>query len=100
MEMYNPPHPGRILKDALENIPMSISAFAAHIGVSRVNLSRIVNCRAGFTPDMSLKVSEALGQGSSGIWFRMQNDYDLWQASHAKRKKVRTLKGQTLKIAA
>jgi addiction module HigA family antidote len=45
----------------LENIPMTVSEFAAHIGVSRVTLSRIVNCRAGFTPEMSLKVSEALG---------------------------------------
>ena len=99
MEMYNPPHPGRILKEALENIPMTVSEFAAHIGVSRVTLSRIVNCRAGFTPEMSLRISEALGQGSSGIWFRMQNDHDLWHASHAKRKKVRPIKMKAAKAA-
>jgi addiction module HigA family antidote len=81
MEMYNPPHPGRILKEALESVPMTVADFAAHIGVSRVTLSRIVNCHAGFTPEMSLRVSEALGQGSSGIWFRMQNAHDFWQAS-------------------
>lgn len=92
MRMHNPTHPGGILKEELENIPMSISAFAAHIGVSRVTLSRIVNCRAGFTPGMSLKVSEALGQGTSGIWFRMQNEHDLWHASNARRKKIRPIK--------
>ncbi len=92
MEMYNPPHPGRILKDALDSIPMTVSDFAAHIGVSRVTLSRILNGRAGFTPEMSLKVSEALGQGSSGIWFRMQTTHDFWHAAHAKRKKVRPIK--------
>ena len=36
MEMYNPPHPGRILKEDLESIPVTVSDFAAHIGVSRV----------------------------------------------------------------
>jgi addiction module HigA family antidote len=100
MEMFNPPHPGEILKDILPEIPMTVTKFAAHIGVSRVTLSRILNGRAGFTPEMSLKVSEALGQGSSGIWFRMQAKHDFWHASRAKRKKVRPIKGQNLNIAA
>ena len=99
MEMFNPPHPGRILKEALENIPMTVADFAAHIGVSRATLSRLVNCHAGFTPEMSLRVSEALGQGSSGIWFRMQNAHDFWQASRAKRKKVRPIRINAAKAA-
>ena len=97
--MYNPPHPGRILKEALDAIPMTVTDFADHIGVSRVTLSRVINERAGFTPEMSLKVSEALGQGSSGIWFRMQNAHDFWHASRAKRKKVRPIRIKTAKAA-
>jgi addiction module HigA family antidote len=50
MQMHNPPHPGRILKEALEHVPTTVTAFAAHIGISRVYLSRVVNCRAGITP--------------------------------------------------
>jgi addiction module HigA family antidote len=100
MRMYNPPHPGGILKEALESIPMSVTAFAKHIGVSRVMLSRVINERAGFTPEMSIKISEAFGQGQGDIWFLMQNDHDFWKASRAKRKKVPLLKGGTLKIAA
>jgi addiction module HigA family antidote len=92
MRMHNPPHPGRALKEALESIPMSVTAFAAHIGVSRVALSRVLNERAGFTPDMSIRVSQAFGQGTHGdIWFKMQNAHDFWQASQKKRKKVREL---------
>jgi len=98
--MYNPPHPGGILKEALENIPMSVTAFAKHIGVSRVMLSRVINERAGFTPEMSIKISEAFGQGQGDIWFLMQNDHDFWKASQAKRKKIRPLKSQAFKIAA
>lgn len=97
--MYNPPHPGRMLKDALENIPMSVTDFADHIGVSRVTLSRVINCRAGITPEMSIKLSEALGQPTSDIWFRIQGDYDFWQASRAKRKKIRPIRMKALKAA-
>ena len=55
MQMHNPPHPGRILKEALENVPISVTDFAAHIGVARVTLSRVLNERAGVTPEMSIK---------------------------------------------
>jgi addiction module HigA family antidote len=100
MRMHNPPHPGGILKEALESIPMSVTAFAKHIGVSRVMLSRVINERAGFTPEMSIKISQAFGQGQGDIWFLMQNDHDFWKASRARRKKVAPLKSRTLKIAA
>ena len=40
---------------------------------------------------MSLKLSEALGT-SPDFWFKMQAQYDFWQASRKKRKKVPPLK--------
>jgi addiction module HigA family antidote len=91
--MHNPPHPGRIIKDAIAAIPMSVTGFAAHIGVSRVALSRVLNEKAGVTPAMSIRISEAFGQNSPDIWFNLQNDYDFWLASRAisKRKKVEPL---------
>ena len=85
MRMHNPPHPGRIVKDAIAAIPMSVTAFAAHIGVSRVALSRVFNERAGITPEMSIRISEAFGQDSPDIWFNLQNDHDFWRASTGKR---------------
>jgi antitoxin HigA-1 len=93
MQMHNPPHPGRIIKGAIKALPMSVTGFAVHIGVSRVALSRVLNQKAGVTPEMSIKVSEAFGQDSPDIWFKLQNDYDFWQASKAKsrRKKVQPL---------
>lgn len=92
MEMHNPAHPGAVLRDVLENVPMTVGEFATHIGVSRNTLSRILNERAGVTPEMSLKLSEAFNQDSPDIWFRMQNQYDFWHAKQAKRKKVRPIK--------
>jgi addiction module HigA family antidote len=70
---------------------MSVTGFAAHIGVSRVALSRVLNENAGVTPEMSIKISEAFGQDSPEIWFNLQNDF--WRASNAKtgRKRVEPL---------
>jgi addiction module HigA family antidote len=91
--MHNPPHPGRIIKEAIEAIPMSVTGFATHIGVSRVTLSRLLNERAGVTPEMSIKISEAFGQDSPDIWFNLQNDHDFWKAAQARagREKVEPL---------
>jgi addiction module HigA family antidote len=93
MRMHNPPHPGRIIKEAIEALPITVTAFAAHIGVSRVALSRVLNEKAAVTPEMSIRISEAFGQDSPDIWFNIQNDHDFWQASQAKtkRKKVKPL---------
>jgi len=90
--MYNPVHPGAVLKDALENVPMTVGEFAAHIGVSRNTLSRILNERAAITPEMSIKLSEAFGQPTPDIWFRMQNKYDFHRAKKSRRTKVRPIK--------
>jgi plasmid maintenance system antidote protein VapI len=40
---------------------------------------------------MSIKLGQALGT-SPDLWFKMQNAYDFWQASQAKRKKVQRLR--------
>jgi addiction module HigA family antidote len=101
MQMFNPPHPGLIIRDALESIPMTVTEFAAHLGVARSTLSRVMNGRAGITADMSIRLSAAFGQKSPDLWFKMQNTYDFWQAAHARPKvKVQRLKGQRHQIAA
>ncbi|MGB9103728.1 MAG: HigA family addiction module antitoxin [Terriglobales bacterium] len=83
--MYNPPHPGSVLRDYLQGV--SVTNAARHLGVTRVALSRILNGNAGISADMALRLSDALGT-SPDLWSGMQAQYDLWQASRKKRKKV------------
>jgi addiction module HigA family antidote len=52
-----------------------------------VALSRILNGSAGISADMALKLADALGT-SPELWTGMQTQYDLWQASQRRRKKV------------
>jgi addiction module HigA family antidote len=88
-EMYNPAHPGQVLRDFLEH--HNITHVARHIGVSRVTLSKILKCRTGITADMSLRLSAAFGTNLS-FWLDMQSNYDLWQARNRKRPRIRPLK--------
>jgi addiction module HigA family antidote len=67
-----------------------VTEVAAHLGVSRVALSRVLNCKAAVSAEMSIKLGQALGT-SPDLWFKMQNAYDFWQASQAKRRKVQRL---------
>jgi antitoxin HigA-1 len=86
--MYNPPHPGEVLKDALKGY--SVTDLAKHIGVTRVALSRVLNGKAGVSAEMSIRLSEALGT-TPDLWFNMQGSYDFWQASQKKRKSIQPL---------
>ncbi len=88
-EMFNPAHPGLVLRDYLEG--HSVTQVAKHIGVSRVTLSKILNCRTGITADMSLRLAAALGTNPS-FWLDMQSAYDMWQARSRKRPRIRPLK--------
>jgi addiction module HigA family antidote len=88
MRMFNPPHPGEVLRDYLGKT--SVTDAARHLGVTRVALSRVLNGSAGISADMALRLSEALGT-SPELWAGMQTQYDLWQASRKRRKKVAPL---------
>lgn len=80
MEMFNPPHPGKILLDEwIKPLGFSISEFALRLGTSRKNLSEIVNAKSGISPEMALKLSKAIGT-SAELWVKLQAKYDLWQA--------------------
>ncbi|MEP6787597.1 MAG: HigA family addiction module antitoxin [Acidobacteriota bacterium] len=85
MRMFDPPHPGNVLRDYLANV--SVTAAALHLGVTRAALSRILNGNAGISAEMALRLSEALGT-TPELWIGMQSQYDLWQASKNHRRKV------------
>jgi addiction module HigA family antidote len=87
--MFNPPHPGQVLRDYLGEV--SVTNAAKHMGVTRVALSRILNGGAGISADMALRLSDALGT-SPELWAGMQAQYDLWQASKKRRKRVARLR--------
>jgi addiction module HigA family antidote len=78
MQMYNPPHPGEILRElCLEPLGISVTKAAAALGVSRKTLSAILNGRAGISPEMAIRLSMAF-ETSPESWLNQQAQYDLW----------------------
>lgn len=77
MRMYNPPHPGLLLKEYLTE--MSVTNAAKQLGISRVALSRILNGKASISPEMAVRLSKFLTNTTPKLWLGMQADYDLWQ---------------------
>jgi addiction module HigA family antidote len=88
LKMHNPASPGELLSGWLEDLHMSVTSFAAHIGTSRVMLSRVVNGRSAISADMDLRLSEALGT-SPGHWLALQQQRDLWAAQQLAKKRKR-----------
>ena len=90
MAMHNPSHPGELLREWLEGAQISVTTLAAHIGVTRVTLSRIVNGHAGVTAEMDLRLHQALGT-REGLWLDMQQQRDIWVARKTKAPRITRL---------
>ncbi len=78
MPMKNPPHPGGIVKDCIDDLGLSVTDAARILGVTRPTLSRVINSRAGISPEMAVRLSKAFGS-TPEMWLRLQVAYDLAQ---------------------
>lgn len=83
--MFNPPHPGELLReDVLPALGLSVAAAAKQLGVARVTLSRILHGHAAISPEMALRLEAWLGAergGDARVWLAQQAEHDLWQAA-------------------
>jgi len=81
--MYNPPHPGEILReDVLPGLGITITQAAQQLGVTRAALSRVLNGHAAISPEMALRIERWLGVergGRAELWAGMQLDHDMWR---------------------
>lgn len=84
MKMFNPAHPGEVLKEAyLDPLNMSVTEFAHRVGVSRKTASEFINKRAGVSVEMAHRLAKATDT-SAEFWLTLQLQYALWEAKKAK----------------
>jgi addiction module HigA family antidote len=76
MEMKNPPHPGGLIGDTLDELSISVTEAARGLGVTRQQLHNVIAGRSGITPEMAVKLEKAIGS-TADTWLRMQMNYDL-----------------------
>ena len=86
-----PMHPGAVLRETvLPALRMPVAEAAAHLGVTRQTLHRILAERTSVTPEMALRLGKFCGNGP-GLWLRMQQAHDLWHAEHALREEMKRI---------
>ena len=75
--MKNPTHPGRIVKlDVIEPLQLTVTDAAKALGVSRANLSLLLNERIDLSPQMALRIEKAFGPKMDHL-MRMQLAFTL-----------------------
>lgn len=89
--MHCPPHPGEILRENdIAPLGRSVTEAADRLAMSRGALSRVLNCKAGNSPDHLVRLEQA-GASTAQAWIAMQANYDLWQALQHEQLPVRPL---------
>ena len=71
-----PVHPGRTLRETLEELGISARQFALHIGTTPRRLSLVLRGMRPVSADLALRLERALGQ-SAAYWVNLQARYDL-----------------------
>lgn len=79
--MYNPPHPGEVLREYLAD--MSVSDAATKLGVSRATLLQVVTGTSRISAEMANRLGGMFGT-SPELWAGMQLQSDLYLAGSNK----------------
>ena len=83
MRMYNPPHPGEIIREfCVEPLDLTVTDAAKALGVTRKTFSAVLNGKSGVSPEMALRLSRVFGRTPEG-WLRLQLQYDLWKTENS-----------------
>lgn len=69
-------HPGLVLKDELDELGVSQSALAEHIGVLPKTINEICRGKRGISAEMAWKLSRSLG-ASPNFWMNLQDNWEL-----------------------
>ena len=69
-------HPGKLLRELLEENGISQGRLAEHIGVPIQRINLIVNEKRGITADTAWRLAAAFGQ-SARFWMGLQTMHDL-----------------------
>ena len=88
--MHNPAHPGEIVQEYMEGLGLTVSALAAHLKITRANLSRMIHGKTGISAEMAVRLSEAFGT-TPEVWIRLQANYDLARVLRNRRVKIARL---------
>ena len=84
-------HPGEFLRETLDELGLTQTAFAQALGVSPMRVSHLLRGDRPVTAEMALRLGRALGQ-SPQYWLNLQIAYDLKLAQAALKDELLTVR--------
>ncbi len=78
-ETNKPYHPGILVKAIIDDLDLSINAFAKELKVSPATIHRVVTGKSAISPEMALRLAATIGI-SAKLWMQRQAEYDLFNA--------------------
>ncbi len=87
---FTPVHPGEVLQDELEEIGLTQSALAKHIGVLPKTINEICRNKRGISAEMAMKLSRAFG-GSPQFWLNLQTSWELSRIDETALEKIKPI---------
>lgn len=79
MNMHNPPHPGELIAETLDELNVSVREFSRALHIAPSTAQRIVTGKMAVTPEMAVKLAAVLGS-SAEYWLKLQANRSLWIA--------------------
>jgi addiction module HigA family antidote len=85
MNMFDPAHPGELIRETIEGLKeetgekLTVQQVAVGLGTTRKTLSAIINGKQSISPEMSIRLSKAFNT-TAEFWLHAQENYDLSQA--------------------
>lgn len=83
-----PIHPGEILRDELEELDFSATAFAKKLKIPTNRVTSILNEQRSVTVDTALRLACFFGN-TPEFWMNLQMVYDIKTSMHKSWKKIR-----------
>ncbi len=96
-ELIQPQHPGKVIREKiLPALGITVKEAAMQLGVTRAALSRVLNGKAGISPEMALRLEkwlERVYDNQADLWVTEQALYDLWLVRKKFKARVKVFNG-------
>lgn len=86
MALFDPAHPGALIRETLDGLfeeigqKLTVQEVADGLGTTRKTLSAIINGRQSVTPEIAIRLGTAFANTTPEFWLTVQENYDLAQA--------------------
>ncbi|PWJ55043.1 addiction module HigA family antidote [Dyadobacter jejuensis] len=90
MALFDPAHPGELIRETLEGLreetghKFTVEEVAHNLGTTRKTLSAIINGKSAVSPEMAIRLGALFPNTDADFWLGVQKNFDLAKA----RKKV------------